>query len=151
MIKKYFLLLAFLSPATFASYEFTPMSVTDFEYSMNGKPAFSFSFGDNKDDYFSLTIQCDTFKHSNLNKEFTFTNDGAEMTYTRSGVYASSQSKFDTFAKIKFIEKDLKKNKLKIETQGNLVDTNKLELLTTSNFLITFTPKQVIAIKKSCK
>ncbi|KMK50686.1 hypothetical protein RO21_10345 [[Actinobacillus] muris] len=138
------------------SNEFTTWSTVDddSDYTMNGKPAFFVGFGKSQTEFFNLNMQCNTFKYSNKNKAFKFeVGDGASISYYAPNITGWSESKFDTYLNLEFVEKDLKNNTVVLNISGKLVNIkdDSYPLFDLEKTTVKFRPEDVKIIKKVCK
>lgn len=146
-------ILGSVSNISIASQEFPTLMATD--TTLNNKPAFSIVFGHQSDDAYKLSIQCETIKHSNKGRVFTFEPySAASLTYNKApDILGWSDSKFDTYLKINFLEKDFKKNKVVISLSAKLLNVRaeNTEFLNTDELLLNFTSSDIAELKKACK
>lgn len=136
---------------TIESGDYQPINITADDYSMNDKPAFTFSFGKAQNDFFSFTAQCSIF-----GKKSSKTSTKGKSVYDISleyhnGVtkqYMISESKFDTYVNLDVFIKD---KTFTFVIDGQLYDTSSNSLYTVRPQSVELNAKEMREIRDGCR
>lgn len=136
---------------TIESGDYQPINIIADDYSMNDKPAFTFSFGKAQNDFFSFTAQCSIF-----NKKISKTSTKGKSVYDISleyhnnvtKQYMSSESKFDTYVNLDVFIKD---KTFTFVIDGQLYDTSSNSLYTVRPQSVVLNAKEMREIRDGCR
>ena len=144
-----------LPPTLQENGEYSPRLI-DGDFTFRDKPAFSIYFGKSSTDYFDLTMTCQFFKKSPVNKTIKVNAvDMPEVSFeynfgSRSFLF-SSHEKYRSWAKIDFLAKDLKGGNVSFSVNGSVLDNQAYVAVNTGQNIVTLTKENVAEIKKVCK
>lgn len=135
--------------------EYVPLNIAD-GFTFHDKPAFSIHFGKSSTDYFDLTMTCQFFKKSPVNKTIKVNAvdmPEASFEYHFGSRYFpfSSHEKYRSWAKIDFLAKDLKGGNVSFSVNGSVLDNQAYVAVNTGQNIVTLTKENVAEIKKVCK
>lgn len=136
---------------TIESGDYHPMNIISDDYSMNDKPAFSFSFGKTKIEFFSFTAQCSIFdkKSSNTSTKGKRVHEiSLEYSNGETKQYMLSESKFDTYANLDVFIKD---KTFTFVIDGQLYDTSSNSLYTVRPQSVVLNTKEMREIRDGCR
>ena len=142
---------SYILAETIESGDYQPMSIIADHYSMNNKPAFSFSFGKAQNDFFLFTAQCSIFdkKSSKTSTKGKSVHD-ISLEY-HNGVtkqYMISESKFDTYVNLDVFIKD---KTFTFVIDGQLYDTSSNSLYTVRPQSVVLNAKEMREIRDGCR
>lgn len=136
---------------TIESGDYQPINIISDDYSMNDKPAFTFSFGKAQNDFFSFTVQCSIFnkKSSKTSTKGKSVYD-ISLEYHNNGTkqYMSSESKFDTYVNLDVFIKD---KTFTFVIDGQLYDTSSNSLYTVRPQSVVLNAKEMREIRDGCR
>lgn len=136
---------------TIESGDYQPINIIADDYSMNDKPAFTFSFGKAQNDFFSFTVQCSIFnkKSSKTSTKGKSVYD-ISLEYHNNGTkqYMSSESKFDTYVNLDVFIKD---KTFTFVIDGQLYDTSSNSLYTVRPQSVVLNAKEMREIRDGCR
>ncbi|OOF58900.1 hypothetical protein [Rodentibacter myodis] len=140
-----------LAVGSIESGNYQPFDIIADDYSMNDKPAFTFSFGKSKNDFFLFTAQCSIFdkkSHKTSTKGKRIPDISLEYHNTLTNQYMISESKFDDYINLEFFIKD--KTFIFI-FDGQLYDTSSNSLYKVLPQNVVLNAKEMREIRDGCK